>query len=88
MGFVELFLLPAIMSLLILGTGTGAGLALAPQRMARTIGNGFGFDIDFKARRTAKALCVRGAGALLAAYGLYLLLHTTTLWHALLHMHP
>ncbi len=84
MGFLELFLLPAVMSLMVFGVG--AGLALAPQRMAATLGNGFGFDINFRARRTVKSLCVRAAGALLAGYGVYLLLNTTTLWHAILHM--
>ncbi|MEZ0093852.1 hypothetical protein [Streptacidiphilus sp. EB129] len=80
MGLLELFSLPAIMALLVLAFG--GFLALAPRRSMAVIGNGFGFDVDFRVRGPVKGLCTRAVGLVLTGYGLYLLLNTVRLWHS------
>ncbi len=80
MGILELFALPAVMSLLILSTG--ASLAFAPRRMMRFLGDGFGFSVAFGSRGAAKGLVTRVLGLVLTGYGLYLMLHTVQLWQA------
>ena len=79
MGLVELTALPVLISLTLLTCGLA--LALVPRRAMRTLGDGFGFRVELRSQ--LKALPARAAGALLAGYGLYLLVRTMDLLHAL-----